>query len=163
MAWVCVVVAEGQSHKDLSPLFWRGILFIRGGFHYRCQVKSDPKGLYWLLYVFTLTEINNSHNIVGRLLMSWLTSMFSSVTLTYKNSKIGCFKLGFLRLWKTPLPLLLPAWTLWRLVCQNISCPTFWYKKTKYISITLQLQNCPFSVYKGKGKKKTKKWVNIHV
>lgn len=30
------------------------------------------------LYVFTLTEINNSHNIVGRLLMSWLTSMFSS-------------------------------------------------------------------------------------
>lgn len=66
-----------------------GILFIHGGFHYRHQVKSDQQGLYWLFYVFTLTEINNSHNIVGRLLMSWLTLMFSSFPLTYKNSKLA--------------------------------------------------------------------------
>lgn len=86
---VCVVDAERQSHRDLSPLFSWGILFIHGGFHYRCQVKSDQKGLYWQFYVFTLTEINNGHNIVGRLLMCWLTSMFSSFSLTYKNSKLA--------------------------------------------------------------------------
>ncbi len=46
-------------------------------------------------YVFTLTEINNSHNIVGRLLMSWLTSMFSSFSLTYKNSKLAASSSDF--------------------------------------------------------------------
>lgn len=72
-------VAEWKSHGDLSPLFW-GILFIHGGFHYWRKVKCDQQG--WLFYVFILTEINNSHNIVGQLLMSWLTSMFSSFSLT---------------------------------------------------------------------------------
>ena len=45
--------------------------------------------------MFTLTEINNSHNIVGRLLMSWLTSMFSSFSLTYKNSKLAASSSDF--------------------------------------------------------------------
>lgn len=30
---------------------------------------------------------------------------------------------------KTSLPLSLPGWTFWRLVCQTISCPRFWDKK----------------------------------
>lgn len=34
-----------------------------------------------------MTEINNSHNIVGHLLMSWLTLMFSSFSVRHKNSK----------------------------------------------------------------------------
>lgn len=33
-------VAERQSHRDLSPLFW-GILFIHGGFHYWRKVRCD--------------------------------------------------------------------------------------------------------------------------
>lgn len=126
-----VVVAERQSHRDLSPLFSRGILFIHGGFHNRCQVKSDQQGLYWLFYVFTLTEINNSHNIVGRVLMSWLTSMFSSFfSLTYKKSKLAASSSDFEGCENLTSPAFANR-TFWRLVCQSISCPSFWDKRTK--------------------------------
>lgn len=143
MAWV-VWWRQRHNHRDLSPLFWRSILFIHGGFHYRRQVKSDQRGLYWLFYVFTLTEINNSRNIVGRLLMRWLTSMFSSFSLTYKNSKLAA---QILKAVKTSFPLRLPGWTFWRLVCQSISCPSFWVKKRKIDFYQFTVTQLPLSWY----------------
>lgn len=53
------------------------------------RLNLTKQGLHWLFYMFTLTEINIDHNIVGRLLMFWLTSMFSFISLTYKNWKLA--------------------------------------------------------------------------
>lgn len=70
--------AGRQSCSDrFITIVLRRILFIHGGFSYRCQVRSDQQGQHGLLFVFTLTEINKSHNIVGPFLMCWLTSVFS--------------------------------------------------------------------------------------
>lgn len=121
-----------EKITHLSQLW--GILLIHGGFFYRHQVKSDHQGLCWLFYVFTWTEINNSHNIVGWLWTSWLTSMFSSFSLTqfyiYICIYLYCLLPDLiLKAVKTSLPLSWLGWTFWRSVCQNISCPTFWNKK----------------------------------
>lgn len=70
--------AERQSRSDrFITIVLKRILFIHGGFSHRCQVRSDQQSLHGLLYVFTLTEINKSRNIVGPLQMCWLTSVFS--------------------------------------------------------------------------------------
>lgn len=59
------------------------------------RLKLTSKVSIHFFYVFTLTEINNSHNIVGRLLMPWLTSMFSSFSLTYKNAELAASSSDF--------------------------------------------------------------------
>lgn len=54
-------------------------------------ISSNPTSKIAIgsFYVFSLTEINNSHGIFGHLLMSWLTLMFSSFPARHKTSKLA--------------------------------------------------------------------------
>lgn len=94
-------------------------------------------------YVFTLTEINNSHNIVGRLLMCWLTSMFSSFSLTYKNSKLAASRSDF----EGNENLISPAFARVNLLKVSVSeyfLSQFLVQEDKIDFYQFTLQNCPF-------------------
>lgn len=59
------------------------------------QVRSDQQGLQCLLYVFTLTEINKNHNILGPFANVLAHISVFPLAPTYKNSDLASSSKNF--------------------------------------------------------------------
>lgn len=75
---LCICVWQRDNHTEIYHHCFEAFSSFMVVFTTAVRLNLTSKVSIDFFYVFILTEINNSHNIVGRLLMSWLTSMFSS-------------------------------------------------------------------------------------